>query len=340
MSVEPAEPPLHLAMLGCGEAARTHADTLAGLEAVSRISYASRSVRRAEAFRREHEGYRSYGSYGGALEDESVDGVLVLTPPAHHLELTLEALRAGKHVIVEKPPFLHADDVDRVERAAAEAGRRVLVAENYYYKPLRRRVAEVIGRGDIGEVLFVYVNALKRQETSGWRDDPELAGGGALFEGGIHWVDFVAHLGLTLESASGRRPGRADGARREPERSVLVDLDYAEGAAGSLYYSWDVPSPLGGVRFSRIYGRKGSVAFESNGGFVAVHGERTRFWPVPGGLADAAGYRPMFRDFVEALTTGRPPEYDLRLARRDLELVEQIYDSMDVSLDSTEGRDG
>lgn len=335
MSPEPAEPPLHVALLGCGEAARAHADTLAGLEPVSRISCASRSVRRAEAFRREHDGYRSYGSYAGAMDDESVDAVLVLTPPAHHLELTLEAIRAGKHVIVEKPPFLRSVDVDRVERAAAEAGRQVLVAENYYYKPVRRRVAEVIRRGDIGEVLFVYVNALKRQEAGGWREDPELAGGGALFEGGIHWVDFVANLGLTLESASGRRPApapdRGGADRREPERSVLVDLDYAEGAAGSLYYSWEVPSPLGGARFSRIYGRKGSLAFESNGGFVALHGERTRFWPVPGGLADAAGYRPMFRDFLEALTAGRDPEYDLRLARRDLELVEQIYDSMETA---------
>lgn len=338
MSAPDADGPLHLAMLGCGEAARTHTGTLADLEPAPSVSFASRSVRRAEAFRREHDGYRSYGSYRGALEDGGVDAVLVLTPPARHLELTLEALRAGKHVIVEKPPFLRSGDVDRVERAAAEAGRRVMVAENYYYRPVRRRVAEVIRRGDLGEVLFVYVNALKRQETGGWRDDPELAGGGALFEGGIHWVDFVASLGLTLESASGRRPGRTG--RESPERSVLVDLDYAEGAAGSLYYSWDVPSPLGGVRFSRIYGRKGSLAFESNGGFVALHGERTRFWPLPGGLADAAGYRPMFRDFLEALRTGRPPEYDLSLARRDLELVEEIYESMGRGGDRGRGRDG
>lgn len=331
-------PPLHLAMLGCGEAARSHAGTLSDLVAASSVSFASRSVRRAEAFRREHDGHRSYGSYGGALEDESVDAVLVLTPPARHLDLTLQALRAGKHVIVEKPPFLRAADVDRVQRAASEAGRLVMVAENYFYKPVRRRVARVIRRGDLGEVLFVYVNALKRQEPGGWRNDPELAGGGALFEGGIHWVDFVANLGLTLESASGRRPGR--GGAGGPERSVLVDLDYAEGAAGSLYYSWEVPSPLGGARFSRIYGRKGSLAFESNGGFVALHGERTRFWPVPGGPADAAGYRPMFRDFLEALETGRPPEYDLELARRDLELVEEIYESMSMGRDADRDRDG
>lgn len=327
MSSGPADRPLHLAMLGCGEAARAHAGTLSGLDSAPRLSFASRSVRRAETCRREHDGYRSYGSYGGALEDDGVDAVLVLTPPARHLELALEALRAGKHVIVEKPPFLRSSDFDRVGRAAAEAGRRVMVAENYYYKPIRRRLAEVIRGGDLGEVLFVYVNALKRQETDGWRDDPELSGGGALFEGGIHWVDFVANLGLTLKRASGRRPGR--GGREGPERSVLVDLDYAEGARGSLYYSWDVPSLLGGARFSRIYGRKGSVAFESNGGFVALRGERTRFWPVPGGLADAAGYRPMFRDFLGAIREGRPPEYGLGLARRDLELVEQIYRSMD-----------
>ncbi|MFB6240759.1 MAG: Gfo/Idh/MocA family protein [Gemmatimonadota bacterium] len=283
-------------------------------------------MRRAEAYRREHDGYRSYGSYEGALGDDGVDAVLVLTPPARHLEPALAALRAGKHVIVEKPPFLDTVEFDRAAEAARETGRQLMVAENYYYKPVRRRVAECVRRGDVGEVLFVQVNAVKEQETSGWRDDPGLAGGGALFEGGIHWVDFVANLGITLERAAGRVP---DGSAAGPERSVLVDLDYAEGAVGSLAYSWEVPSPLGGARFSRIYGREGSIFFESNGGFVAVHGERTRFWPVPGGLKDAAGYRPMFRDFLDALRADRAPEYDLELARRDLELVEQIYDSME-----------
>ena len=67
--------------------------------------------------------------------------------PTSHLALTLAALAQGKHVIVEKPAFLRAADCDVVEQARAPAGRRVLVAENYCYKPLARACARCWRRG-------------------------------------------------------------------------------------------------------------------------------------------------------------------------------------------------
>lgn len=312
-----ASPPLSLLLLGCGEAARMHSRTLARVAPGVPRYYASRSPERARAASERWGGAGAFGSYAEALADPRPAVALVLTPPATHLELALAALEAGKHVIVEKPPFLGVAEMDRADAAARRAGRRLLVAENYFYKPLAERLRALVGSGALGEIRFVQLNALKWQGVDGWREDAALAGGGALFEGGIHWLDLLANLGLRVARIRAVRAGPADG----PARSALVVADYEGGAVGTLLYSWEMRSPLRGLRLSRIYGTEGTAAFESNGLVLATWGRRRRLH-LPG-LRDIAGYRAMFADFLAALATGAPARYSPALARRDLELAEQ-----------------
>jgi UDP-N-acetylglucosamine 3-dehydrogenase len=306
---------LNLAFLGCGAVTAAHSRTLSRMGAPVRRFYASRDAAKAASFERQFRGTGSYGSYEAALADGRIDAVLVATPPPSHLDLTLRALRAGKHVIVEKPAFLRAADFDTVAQAAREAGRRVLVAENYGYKPLLRVLREVLASGEIGALRFLHLNALKSQASDGWRDDGAACGGGALFEGGIHWIDLAAHLGPAVCGVRGFRAG--NGAL---ERSSVVVLDYEGGGVGTLLHSWEIGSPLRGLRLSRIYGTAGSVAFESNGLFVAVYGRRKRIL-LPG-LRDLSGHRAMFHDFIDALTSGREPLMTLERARHDTAIVE------------------
>jgi predicted dehydrogenase len=264
-------------------------------------------------------GTGSFGSYAAALVDGRINAVLVATPPESHLELTLAALRHGKNVIVEKPAFLRVADFALVRAAEAHSGRRVLVAENYCYKPLACTLRRIVSSGRLGEVRFVELNAAKHQSPVGWRGNPIAAGGGALFEGGIHWIDLLANLGLRIEAVHGFRPGDW----RTQERSMLVVAEYEEGAIGALAHSWEIPSPLRGLRFSHIYGTRGSVTFESNGLFVLITGPRPRLlFP---GIRDINGYQAMFRDFVAALQTGTEPVMSLARAQRGLELIEAAY---------------
>jgi predicted dehydrogenase len=301
--------------LGCGAITAAHSRTLARMGAPVRRFYASRSGERAAAFESRFRGAGSYGSYEAALADGRTSVAFVATPPSSHLELTLRALRAGKDVIVEKPAFARAADFDAVSGAAREAGRRVLVAENYAYKPLARVLREVLSAGEIGELRFLHLNAVKHQAAEGWRQDAAECGG-ALFEGGIHWIDLAANLGPRVRRARAFRAGR----RGAPERSSVVVLDYEGGALGTLLHSWEIASPLRGLRVSRLYGTEGSVAFESNGLFVAVYGRRRRV--VLPGLQDITGRRAMLHDFIEALRTGRQPLMTLDRARRAIELIE------------------
>jgi predicted dehydrogenase len=316
----PGDRPIRLVFLGAGNIARRHARLLAARRGEVRCYFASRDAAKAALFQRELNGVGAFGSYEAALADPAIDVAMVTTPTRQHLELALAALAAGKHVIVEKPPFMHSGDFDAIEQAQAQHGGRVFVAENYYYRPLARTLRQLISGGAIGDVRYLIVKALKEQQTSGWRESEEMAGGGALFEGGIHWVNFMAGIGLNATAVRGYRPGSRESG---PERSMLVVFRYAEGAVGTLFHSWDTPSLLKGLRLSRIYGSEGSIAFESNGLGVMVFGRRRRL--IFPGFRDISGFGAMFTDILACLRTGRAAQLTLARARRDLELVEAAY---------------
>jgi predicted dehydrogenase len=317
--------PIHLAFLGCGFATQLHSKTLAHFKQEARCYYASRNREKAIAFNTKYNGSGYFDSYDAAINDSRIEAVLVATPPASHLELTLQALRAGKHVVVEKPPFLHSTDFAAIRQAQVETGRRVFVAENYFYKPLAFKLRELIQADLIGDILFVHINALKKQATGNWRDEAALSGGGALFEGGIHWINFAANLGLSIKTARGLHPGKSDGV----EKSMLVAFEYQGGAVGTFLYSWETPVLLKGLHLSQIYGRKGAITFESNGLFVFVNGVKKKL--IFPGLGDIAGYKGMFRDFFYSLRAGQEPKMNLEMAEKDLRLIEAIYQSIKTS---------
>lgn len=313
---------LKIALLGTGLAARLHSRTLKAVAPDVERWYASRDRTRADAAAAKFGGAGAVSPYERALERPDITAVLIGLPPALHLEWVLRALEAGKHVILEKPPFMDSADVDRVADAALRADRQVLVAENYFYKPLAGLLRRVIARGDLGDVRFLQLNALKGQKTGDWRDQPDLAGHGALYEGGIHWISLLTSLGLTVTRARAARPGPREGL----DRNMLVTLEYAEGAVATLAYSWDLPGLVNGIRWSACYGTAGALRFETNG-LVAVQAGRRRRIMIPG-VVDLLGYRAMMADFLAAIRQNRPPAYSLDLARRDLALVEQAYASL------------
>ena len=308
-----------IAFLGTGAAADLHTKTLRSIAPEVKRFYASRDAQRGAATAARHSGAGHFADYVSALDSPEVTAVLVALPPVAHLEWTLRALAAGKHVIVEKPPFLHAADFDQVAAAASAARRQVLVAENYFYKPLAALLRSIVQHADLGQIRFIHLNALKAQATGNWRDDPALAGGGALFEGGIHWVSLLANIGLTPARIHASLPA----ATAASDRNAAVTLEYEEGAVATLHYSWDLPGVINGVRFSQMYGTSGSVYFETNGIVALVTGRRPRV-ALPG-LTDLAGYRGMMTDFLQSIRANRAPAYDLARARRDVRLIEEAY---------------
>lgn len=314
--------PIRIVFLGCGFATKLHSKTIAKISPNVSRYYASRSEGKAQSYNRKFNGAGFFGSYEAAIQSDKIDVIFVATPPASHLKLTLSALKAGKHVMVEKPPFLKSKDFDKIAKESKKAGKQVFIAENYFYKPLLSHLQNLIQSQIIGDVLFVHINAMKQQEIKGWRGDTNLSGGGALFEGGIHWINFVSNLGLNLKTVQGWRPGKQDGM----DKSILVSLEYEEKAVGSLYHSWETPSLFKGLRISKIYGTEGSITFESNGIFIFVRGRKKKL--IFPGLKDIAGYKGMFEDFFQSIRKEKEPRFTFNLAKNDIKTIEKIYASI------------
>ena len=318
--------PVHLAFLGCGFITDVHSRHLRALGSSVALRYASRDQAKAEAYQRRFGGVAAYGDYHAAIADPAVDAVVVAVPPVYHLPLTLEALAAGKHVLVEKPAFPTMAAYEDVRAARDRAGCVVVVGENDHYKPLAVTLRRLIAEGTIGEMVFAHFATIahRLKTADDWRNNEAMAGGDAFFEEGIHWLHVAGSLGPRIVSAHGFRPPVS---RRGPDRrakSMMVAFRYDNEAVGALYYSREIPSLFKGLRLSKIFGREGVITFESNGGVVVARG---RGWPrvILPGFRDIRGYQAMYRDFVRAIREGTTPEMHLERAMDDQRLMDQVY---------------
>ena len=321
--------PLRLAFLGCGFITRVHSGHLRALGGAIAASYASRDQARSEEYCRRFGGAGSFRDYTAAIESSDIDAVVVAVPPRFHLDLTLQALAAGKHVLVEKPAFPALADYCRAIEARDRAGRVVLVGENDHYKPLARTLRRLVADGAIGEMVFGLFMTIAHRLKSGddWRNDETMAGGDAFFEEGIHWLHIAGSLGPKITAIKGFRPSPSRAGADRRVKSMMVSFNYDNGAVGTLYYSREVPSFLKGLRLSKLFGREGVITFESNGAFVLVRGRGVPRVLIPG-VRDIRGYQAMYRDFLRAIHERTAPEMSLERALEDQRLMDQVYASI------------
>ena len=318
--------PLHVAFLGCGFITAVHSRHLASLRSEIVCSYASREAAKADEYCRRYGGIGRYADYVAAIEDPRIDAVVVAVPPRFHLDLTLRALAAGKHVLVEKPAFPALPDFAAVAAARDRVRKVVLVGENDHYKPLAVRLRRLLAERAIGDMVFAHFTTIakKFKAADDWRNDESMAGGDAFFEEGIHWLHIANSLGPAITAVHGYRPTPSREGTDRRVKSMLIAFEYDNGAVGSLYYSREIPSLFRGVRFSKLYGRDGIITFESNGAFVLARGNGMPRLMFPG-FRDIRGYRAMYLDFARSIREHRAPEMSLERALADHRLMEAIY---------------
>ncbi len=133
-----------------------------------------------------------YGDAERLFADPEIDAVHINTPTNSHLALTLGALYAGKHVLVEKPMARKSEEARRMAEAAKDAGRVLMVGMNLRFRPDVMVLHEFVQGGELGTVRVVRANWLKRKETwsrSPWLHETRISGGGVLMDLGLQLLD-------------------------------------------------------------------------------------------------------------------------------------------------------
>lgn len=330
--------------MGCGRIARRHAAAIGLLGGRTRLFFASRSAEKAEDYRGRFRGEAAFGSYVEALGDPRVNAVVICSPHDLHLEHAELAASHGVHVLMEKPMGRTLEEADEIIRTVGEAKPKVgqrcvlMVAENFRFKPSVRKARRLVESGAVGEVKFVRVKSISFARHGGWRTQLERMGGGALLDGGVHWVDTVLYWAGPPNRIYAVRGPKTHG-EVPLEDTVHVLTEHEGGVISELTHSWGTPSP-GRAQFSSISGTEGTLYVENHGYFLYLAGKKRKLFFSP--LRDAAGFASMHAEFFRAVahqigaakSGNGPPEKDAEPemsgaeARRNLAFVLAAYRSI------------
>jgi D-xylose 1-dehydrogenase (NADP+, D-xylono-1,5-lactone-forming) len=171
---------------------------------VDLVGVASRERGRAEAYAREWNIPRAYGSYEELLEDPEIEAVYISLPNTLHCEWSIRAVEAGKHVLCEKPLSRHAAEIEAAFDAAERAGRLLAEAFMYRHNPQTKRLKQLVDEGAVGRLRLVrstFSYSLYDAENIRLRTDVE---GGALMDVGCYCVSGSRLLGGEPETVYGQ----------------------------------------------------------------------------------------------------------------------------------------
>ena len=179
-------------LIGFGGMGKWHTEILAGVPQIRLAGiYDIEKEKRKKA---EEAGFRVYGSEEEALADDSVEVVLVATPNDSHMPIALRAMKAGKHVILEKPAVLSSRELKELERIARETGKFLTVHQNRRWDEDFLTVKKILEEGKLGEVFRVESRVHGSRGIPGdWRQEKEH-GGGMILDWGVHLLDQLLQL--------------------------------------------------------------------------------------------------------------------------------------------------
>jgi predicted dehydrogenase len=189
------------------------------------------------------------GSFEEMLADPALEGVVIATPVPTHYALAKQALEAGKHVLVEKPPAMRATEIDELVAIANERDLVLMPGHLLLYHPAVRKVKELIDAGELGEVLCVYGN---RQNLGIVRTNEN-----ALWSLGVHDLSVILYL-LDEEPAEAIAHGRGF-LTEGVEDVVFCYLEFPSGKIAHMHLSWLDPHKM---RRLTVVGREKMVVFD------------------------------------------------------------------------------
>lgn len=186
---------LRIGLIGASRVARyAMIEPAAVVEGVEIVAIAARDGARAEAYAAEHSIARAYGRYAALIADPTIDLIYIATPPAEHAAIALDAIAAGKHVLVEKPFAMTAAEARDVLAAADTAGVRVFEGMHAPHHRLFARLLEIVRGGEIGVVRSLdaeFSTLIASDDPIRWN---AALGGGALMDLGVYPLAWVRRL--------------------------------------------------------------------------------------------------------------------------------------------------
>ena len=225
-------------ILGCGMIAGIHADAIKKIDGANLSAVADNNPEYARSFAEKH-GAKPYESYDEMLRSD-VDVVCICTPSCFHAQNAIDAMRAGKHVVLEKPMALSTEDADRVIAVSKETGKLVTVICQLRFSPDVQRLKKLVSDGAFGKLTLCtlsmkYHRSMEYYNSSPWKGTLKFDGGGALMNQGIHGIDLLEYIVGGVKDVQGKI--RTLSHKIEVEDTAVAMLEFECGAIGTIVAS-------------------------------------------------------------------------------------------------------
>jgi predicted dehydrogenase len=277
---------------------RFQADCIAGSvqdmpEEAEVVAVASPTPGNAEAFARRHGIPAAYGDYREMLRDPAIELISITAPNRLHARITVDAAKAGKHVVCEKPLCVTLEEADEMIDTCARAGVLLLYAEELFFAPKYVKAKQMADEGAFGRVHLVKQGEKHSGPHADWFWDVEQSGGGALMDLGCHGIAFCWwFLGKpAVKSVYAQLSTQVHGERTQGDDEALAIIEFEGGAVGVVENSWTKP---GGMYDSvEVFGSEGQTYAdllmgnalptysEVGFGYAVEKASTTRGWTYP-----------------------------------------------------------
>lgn len=282
-----------------------------------------------------------FGDYQAMLADPKVDAVVIALPNFLHYSASLEALRAGKHVLCEKPPTMDTGEMKKLKAAAERFGRVYAFGRQMRFTGEMQKARQLVESGKLGDVYYARTHWYRSRGipvgVGGWFTDAKRSGGGAIIDIGIHTLDDAWFLMGTPRPISVSAQVFQKFARLVP-KGIHNDVDdcgfaflrFENGAVISLETTWAANLPpskvdgWNGSHSSLLFGTKASLETAPLR-LYAESGRGVREKRVT--VRNLDRFKEQLKDFVKAIRTGEPPTSDARQAVHLMQMLDAIYQS-------------
>ncbi len=316
---------MEIVVVGCKGFGRVHLESIKGMD----ISIVERDAETVKYCEENFQIRKAYDNIDDALRS-SADIIDLVVPHNVHRDLAIKSMRAGKHVLLEKPIATSMEDAKAIVKASIENKIKFMVAEQYFFDPSYIEAKRIMEAGKIGKIHTIIVRDQRIYRKPGWRNEESRMGGGALIDGGIHYLDTLLNLGGEYSEVIGltARSGSSLGG----EDTTRALFRFANGSAGMFFYTWSYfNAPL--VPSFEVMGEKGSMYEDPEtrpvGNFSSSK-QMTAYGDLifNGEKMKVKKYNVVQREideFAGSILQDTPVPYDPVLAIRDLKAVLAIY---------------
>lgn len=251
-------------IVGCGMIASINAEAIDSIPSAKLVGVADTNFDLACSFAKKRT-VKAYENYDDMLADDEIDAVIVCTPSCFHAQNAIDALKSGKHVVLEKPMAIKLEDADKIIKAVNETGNTLTVVSQFRFSRDLLKVKRLIEKGAFGKISLCslsmrYYRSPEYYSTSAWKGTLKFDGGGALINQGIHGIDLLQYLAGDVKSVTGVTRTLAHDVEVEDTATALVE--FVSGALGTIVAS--TCAYPGFERKIEINGDKGFVILREN----------------------------------------------------------------------------